>query len=132
MISTRLIGRKISPTELSNANKDLIDAVEQWRSRVLSQETIKYLFLGGVNVAMRIDGSIEKVPALVAIGVTEDNQKRVLGFQSGDKESAPTWREFFKDFKKRGLDGSTMVLGVMDGLSGLEKVFTEEFPKARV
>ena len=44
MISTRLIGRKISPTEVSNANKELIDAVEKWRTRDLSKEAIKYLF----------------------------------------------------------------------------------------
>ena len=132
MISTRLIGRKISPTEVSNSNKELIDAVEEWRTRDLSGETIKYIFLDGVNFDMRIDGSIEKVPVLVAIGVTETGQKLVLGFQAGDKESAPTWREFFKDLKKRGLDGSKMVLGVMDGLPGLEKVFKEEFPKAKV
>ncbi|HUT69507.1 MAG TPA: IS256 family transposase [Desulfatiglandales bacterium] len=132
MISTRLIGSKISPTEISNANKELIDAVEKWRTRDLSGETIKYIFLDGVNFDMRIDGSIEKVPVLVAIGVTETGQKLVLGFQAGDKESAPTWREFFKDLKGRGLDGSTMVLGVMDGLPGLEKVFKEEFPKAKV
>jgi putative transposase len=132
MISTRLIGRKISPTEVSNANKKLIDAVEKWRTRDLSGEAIKYIFLDGVNFDMRIDGSIEKVPVLVAIGVTETGQKLVLGFQAGDKESAPTWREFFKDLKKRGLDGSKMVLGVMDGLAGLETVFKEEFPKAKV
>jgi putative transposase len=132
MISTRLIGRKISPTEVSNANKELIDAVEKWRTRDLSGETIKYIFLDGVNFDMRIDGSIEKVPVLVAIGVTQTGKKLVLGFQAGDKESAPTWREFFKDLKKRGLDGSKMVLGVMDGLPGLEKVFKEEFPKAKV
>jgi len=132
MISTRLIGRKISPTEVSNANKELIHAVEKWRTRDLSEETIKYIFLDGVNFDMRIDGSIEKVPVLVAIGVTESGKKLVLGFQAGDKESAPTWREFFKDLKKRGLDGSKMVLGVMDGLPGLEKVFKEEFPKAKV
>jgi putative transposase len=132
MISIRLIGRKISPTEVSNANKKLIDAVEKWRTRDLSGETIKYIFLDGVNFDMRIDGSIEKVPVLVAIGVTETGQKLVLGFQAGDKESAPTWREFFKDLKKRGLDGSKMILGVMDGLAGLEKVFKEEFPKAKV
>ena len=132
MMSKRLIGRKISPSEVSNANKELIDAVENWRTRDLSGETIKYLFLDGVNFDMRIDGSIEKVPVLVAIGVTETGHKRVLGFQAGDKESAPTWREFFKDLKKRGLDGSKMVLGVMDGLPGLEKVFKEEFPKAKV
>jgi putative transposase len=132
MMSKRLIGRKISPSEVSNANKELIDAVENWRTRDLSGDPIKYLFLDGVNFDMRIDGSIEKVPVLVAIGVTETGHKRVLGFQAGDKESAPTWREFFKDLKKRGLDGSKMVLGVMDGLPGLEKVFNEEFPKAKV
>jgi putative transposase len=132
MISKRLIGRKISPTEISNANKGLIDAVEKWRERDLSDDCVKYIFLDGVNFDMRIDGSVEKVPVLVAIGVTETGNKLVLGFQAGDKESAPTWREFFKDLKKRGLDGSKMVLGIMDGLPGLEKVFKEEFPKAKV
>ena len=131
MMSERLIGRKIAPTEVSNANKELIGAVEKWRTRDLSGEPIKYIFLDGVNFDMRIDGSIEKVPVLVAIGVTKTVRKRVLGFQAGDKESAPTWREFFKDLKKRGLKGNHMVLGVMDGLSGLEKVFKEEFPKAK-
>jgi putative transposase len=132
MISNRLMGRKISPTEVSNANKGLIDAVERWRTRDPSGEKIKYIFLDGVNFDMRIDGSVEKVPVLVAIGVTETGLKLVLGFQAGDKESAPTWREFFKDLKKRGFDGSNMVVGVMDGLPGLEKVFKEEFPKAKV
>ena len=132
MISKRLIGRKISPTEISNANKGLIDAVEKWRERDLSDDRIKYMFLDGVNFDMRIDRSVEKVPVLVAIGVTETGNKLVLGFQAGDKESALTWREFFKDLKKRGLDGSNMVLGIMDGLPGLEKVFKEEFPKAKV
>jgi putative transposase len=132
MISTRLIGRKISPTEVSNANNELIDAVEKWRTRDLSEEAIKYIFLDGVTFDMRIDGSIEKVPVLVAIGVTEKGQKLVLGLQAGDKESASSWREFFKDLKKRGLDGSTMLLGIMDGLPGLEKVFKAEFPKAKV
>jgi putative transposase len=132
MMSERLIGRSISATEISNANNELIDAVEKWRTRDLSQEPIKYIFLDGVNFDMRVEGSIEKVPVLVAIGVTETGHKRVLGFQAGDKESAPTWREFFKDLKKRGLEGSSMVLGIMDGLPGLEKVFKEEFPKAKV
>jgi len=132
MISRRLLGRRVSPTEISNANNELIEAVEKWRTRDLSEEPIKYLFLDGVNFDMRIDGSIEKVPVLVAIGVTEDGQKRVLRFQAGDKESASTWREFLKDLKRRGLESSLMILGVMDGLTGLEKVFKEEFPGAKV
>jgi len=132
MISTRLIGRKISPAEISNANKELIDAVERWRTRDLSEESIKYLFVDGVCFHMRVSGSIEVVPVLVAIGVTETGHRLVLALQSGDKESASSWRELFKDLKKRGLDGQKVTLGVMDGLPGLERVFNEEFPKARV
>lgn len=132
MLSQKLIGRKISASEISNANKELIDAVEKWRNRDLSDTPIKYIFLDGVNFDMRIDGSVEKVPVLVAIGVTVTGHKLVLGFQAGDKESAPTWREFFKDLKNRGLDGNNMILGIMDGLPGLEKVFKDEFPKAKV
>ena len=132
MLSKRLIGVKVSPAEVSRVNREMIKAVEDWRTRDLSGQAIKYLFLDGVNFAMRIGGGIEKVPVLVAIGVTDKGQKLVLGFQSGDKESATSWREFFKDLKERGLDGSKVTLGIMDGLVGLERVFKEEFPKAKV
>jgi putative transposase len=132
MISQKLIGRKVSPTEVSNANKELIEAVEKWRNRDLSGESIKYIFVDGVNFEMRIGDSVETVPVLVAIGVTESGIKLVLGLQAGDKESASNWREFFKDVKSRGLDGGNVKIGIMDGLPGLEKVFKEEFPKAKV
>ena len=92
----------------------------------------EYVFVDGVSFPMRIDGTIERVPVLVAIGVTESGHRVVLGLQAGDKESAPNWREFFKDLKRRGLDGGTVTLGVMDGLPGLERIFKEEFPKAKV
>lgn len=132
MMSKRLIGRKISAGEISNANKSLIDAVEKWRNRDLSKESIKYFFVDGVCFHMRIGGSIETVPVLAAIGVKDTGHRLVLGLQSGDKESASNWREFFKDLKKRNLESHKIELGIMDGLPGLEKVFKEEFPKAKV
>lgn len=132
LLSKRLIGRSISPTEISNANKELTESVEKWRTRDLSHERIKYLYVDGVIFRMRIGGTVENVPVLVAIGVTHEGAKLVLGLQSGDKESAAAWREFFRDLKLRGLDVSLVKLGVMDGLSGLEKVFAEEFAHARV
>ena len=132
MISRRLIGRCISHTEISHANTELTEAVEKWRMRDLSQEPIKYLFVDGVNFRMRVGRSIELIPVLVAIGVTERGHKLVAGLQAGDKESASSWREFFKDLKVRGLDSQKVTLGIMDGLSGLESVFEEEFPKARI
>ena len=132
MISKKLVGRKLSATEVSEANSQLIEAIERWRDRDLSGESIKYMCLDGVCFDMRVRRKIESVPVLVAIGVTESGHKLVLGLQAGDKESASTWREFFKDLKGRGLDGSKVVLGIMDGLPGLEKVFKEEFPRAEV
>jgi putative transposase len=131
-MSERLIGRSISASEVSKASKELTGAVERWRERDLSRESFKYIFVDGVIFSMRIDGSIEKVPVLVAIGVTQSGHRTVLGLQAGDKESASNWREFFKDLKRRGLNGNEVSLGVMDGLPGLERIFGEEFPKAKV
>jgi putative transposase len=68
---------------------------------------------------MRIRRDIQTVTILAAIGVTESGHRLVLSLQSGDKESASNWREFFKDLKARGLDCQNVTLGIMDGLSGL-------------
>ena len=131
LISHRLLGRSLSHNEVSKANLALTEGVEKWRNRDLSKELVKYMYVDGVNFDMRIGGSVEKVAVLVAIGVTEGGQKLVLGLQSGDKESASCWREFIRDLKGRGLDGSKVKLGIMDGLAGLEKVFQEEFSGAK-
>lgn len=111
LLSRRLIGRSLSPAEISSSTTELKRAVEKWRMRDLSREKIRYLFIDGVNFRMRIAGSIELVPVLVAIGAREDGTKLVLSLQSGDKESSGAWREFFKDLKKRGLDGSAGYYG---------------------
>lgn len=132
LMSERLIGRSLSPMEVSNASRELSRAVEAWRERDLRSEPIKYMYVDGTLFSMRVHGSVEKVPVLVVIGVTEQGYRTVLAVQSGDKESAANWRELFKDIKRRGLDPSRVVLGIMDGLPGLEKVFLEEFPNARV
>ena len=42
---------------------------------------------------MRVEGSVEKVPVLLAIGETTEGRRTVLGLQAGDKESASSWRE---------------------------------------
>ena len=132
MLSKRLIGRKVSPSEISSASKEFSIAIEKWRTRDLSPENIKYLYIDGVNFSMRVTDSIEKVPFLVIIGVDANGYKKILLIQQGDKESASSWRQVFKDLKIRGLNYQNIKLGIMDGLSGLEKVFKEEFPNASV
>ena len=132
LISEKLVGRKLSSAEVSKASKQLAQAVEAWRQRDLSSEPIKYIYVDGTLFSMRIGKTVDKEPVLVAIGVTELGHRTVLGLQAGDKESAPVWRQMFKDLKKRGLDASRVELGIMDGLFGLEMVFKEEFSKAKV
>lgn len=131
LISKRLLGEKISHSQVSECASALCKSVEKWRSRPINEE-IKYLYLDGTNFKMRVANSVELVTVLVAIGVTKSGHKKVLALQAGDKESAGCWRELFKDLKARGLDKNNVQLGIMDGLQGLEKVFTEEFPKAEV
>ena len=101
------------------------------RQRDLSQEPVKYLFIDGVHFQVPVERSIEIVPVLAAVGVTQTGQKLVLSLQAGDKELATSWREFFREFKARNLDSGKVTLGMMDGLTGLETFFREEFPKAR-
>ena len=172
MISKRLIGRRISSSEVSRVSEELQTGIEQWRTRDLSNLKIKYMFIDGVFFDMRVKDvsqesevedsgegepsgggtknveqvaivskeslkarrveSIEKVPMLIVVGVTESNQRLFLSIQQGDKDSATTWREIFRDLKKRGLNHTVVQLGIMDGLSGLEKVFKEEFQEAKV
>lgn len=131
LISERLLGTKISAGKVSECSGRLIESVEKWRSRPLT-EKFKYLYLDGTNFSMRIDKKIVKVCVLVVIGVDESGIKQVVALQAGDKESAGTWRQLFKDLKTRGLDRHLVKLGIMDGLPGLEKVFLEEFPGAKI
>jgi len=95
LISEKLIGRKICATEVSNASKQLAEAVEAWRQRDLSVEPIKYLYIDGTLFSMRIAGSIEKVPVLVVIGITETG---------GSMQIEPSW-------------GSWMVCLALNGFS---------------
>ena len=133
MFSSRLLGREISPTEVSNASKEIMGSIEKWRTRSLKNSHIKYLIIDGVNFKMRVKNHVEKVPMLIVIGVTHSNERIFLTIQQGDKDSATTWREIFKDMKQvRGLNKNEVQLGIMDGLPGLEKVFKEEFQSAKV
>lgn len=132
LMSETLLGRRISRGEVSEVNQEMLDGIDKWRSRDLSALKIKYMFMDGVFFKMRVERKIERIPMLIIIGVTEENRRVFLAIQQGDKDSAGTWREIFRDMKSRGLDAPTVKLGVMDGLPGLDKVFSEEFSGAKV
>lgn len=65
------------------------------------------------------------------LGVDEEDRRSILAVVQGDKDDPRAWRMVFNRLKERGFDGSTVQLGIMDGLPGLAAAFTEAFPKAR-
>jgi putative transposase len=53
---------------------------------------------------------------LVLIGVTPEGRKELVGFQTGVRESAQSWRELLIDVKRRGLETAPH-LAIGDGAS---------------
>lgn len=132
LMSQAILGRKVSRGEVSEINHEMLDGIDKWRSRDLSTYKIKYMFMDGVFFKMRVEHKIERIPMLIIIGVTEENRRVFLAIQQGNKDSAGTWREIFRDLKARGLNTDIVRLGVMDGLPGLDTVFGEEFANAKI
>ena len=67
---------------------------------------------------------------LVLIGATPEGKKELLGFQTGMRESAQSWKELLVDLKARGLLIAPEV-AVGDGALGFWKALEETFPLTR-
>ena len=67
---------------------------------------------------------------LVLIGATPEGKKELVGFQTGVRESAQSWRELLVDVKRRGLEIAPD-LAVGDGALGFWKAIEEVFPGTR-
>jgi putative transposase len=67
---------------------------------------------------------------LVLIGATPEGKKELVGFQTGVRESAQSWRKLLIDIKQRGLEIAPD-LAVGDGVLGFWKAIEEVFPSTR-
>ena len=61
------------------------------------------------------------------IGATPEGKKELVGFQTGVRESAQSWRELLVDIKQRGLEIAPD-LAVGDGALGFWKAIEDVFP----
>jgi len=80
-------------------------------------------------VKLRRD-TVEKEVIYVVLGVNEEGYREILDFFVGGQESAYGWREILQQLYKRGV--KEVLLGVFDGLPGLEEAFKAVYPKADV
>jgi transposase-like protein len=128
-ITRDLFGKGYSASTISKINKQLTEEMRAWMEAPI-EDNIKYIYLDGLNLPVK-RFAVSKESLLMAIGITTDGYRVILAVQLGDRESASSWLEFLKDLKRRGLKGEHLELGIMDGLTGLENVFLECFPKAK-
>ena len=127
-ITEILWGQKVSAGTISNLNQKCFAQIEEWRSRKLT-EKYPYVFADGIFLKRCWGGSFENASVLVAIGVTEDGYREVIGTAEGLKEDTESWKNFFVWLKSRGLDGVKLIIG--DKNLGMVESIGEVFPNAR-
>jgi len=63
------------------------ESFEAWRTLRLSDERVVNVFLDGIAVRVRGDRGVQIVPVLVALGLTETGDKRLLALRLMGSES---------------------------------------------
>lgn len=85
-------------------------AIQELSSRRLDQRFLA-IFLDGVEYAGET--------MLVALGITETGEKKVLGLRQGASENAAVCTALLEELRERGLDTAQPILAVIDGSKAL-------------
>ena len=93
-ITEALWGTQASLGTISNLNKKVYEHIETWCTRPLSGY-YPYVYVDGVYLKRSWGGEIQNVSVLVAIGVSQDGCREILGTAEGMKEDCESWRSFF-------------------------------------
>jgi len=125
-----LKGAPLSKSAGSRVVTGLKDQYETWRTRDLSAERLKVLYLDAVYLRVRLAKKIEKVPVATAVGVREDGTKVLLGLWTYASEGRAAWAEVLADLTARGLRVPAVV--VIDGSRGLRAALAECWPAVAV
>ena len=117
-------------TVRTTVNKVLKDALD-FNRRIIPNRPIVFLDGTYVPIERRYEGTakVEKECVMVALGITEEGEKVVLGFYFAPNEGAWSWDDVLADLKSRGL--YSVSLFVTDGLQGMPEAIHRNYPKAK-
>jgi putative transposase len=122
-------GAKVSKDTISRITDKVIDDMAEWQHRPLDR-VYQVLFIDAIVVKVR-DGQVVNRPIYVAIGVTVNGERDILGLWAGDgTEGAKFWLSVLTEIKNRGVEDVCMV--VCDGLKGLSDSITTTWEYAVV
>ena len=116
-ITAELCGLEVSSTQVSRAAAVLDEELSAWRNRPLGE--IPYLILDARYEKIRHEGAVVSCAVLIAIGVTSDGARSILGVSVSLSEAEVHWREFLASLQERGLHGVRYV--VSDDHAGLRE-----------
>ena len=122
-------GANVSKQTISTITDKVIDGMTEWQNRPLDA-VYPVIFLDAIQVKIR-DGQVANRPIYVALAVTVEGTRDILGLWAGDGgEGAKYWLQVLTELKNRGVADCCMV--VCDGLSGLPDAVAHVWPRALV
>src|SRR6266550_9057750 len=120
-------GAEVSKDRITAITDRVMDGMAEWQNRPLDP-VYPVIFIDCIHVKIR-DGQVANRPIYVALAVTVDGGRDILGLWAGDGgEGAKYWLRVLTELKNRGAGDACMV--VCDGLKGLPDAIGEVWPAA--
>jgi putative transposase len=124
-----LYGVEVSPTLISNVTDAVLDEVRTWQARPLAS-VYPILYFDALFVKSRQEGPVQTKAVYIALGITVEGEKELLGLWLSESEGAKFWLSVFTDLKNRGVEDC--FIACVDGLKGLPEAIETVFPKTQV
>ncbi|NKY31454.1 IS256 family transposase [Nocardia gamkensis] len=122
-------GAEVSKQTISVITDKVMDGMSEWQNRPLDS-VYPVIFLDAIHVKIR-DGKVANRPIYVALAVTVEGTRDILGLWAGDGgEGAKFWLQILTELKNRGAEDVCML--VCDGLKGLPEAIGQVWPAAVV
>jgi transposase-like protein len=119
-------GAEVSRQTISTITDKVIEGMIEWQNRPLDA-VYPVIFIDAIHVKIR-DGQVANRPIYVALAVTCEGRRDILGLWAGDGgEGAKYWLHVLTELKNRGVADVLMV--VCDGLTGLPDAITTVWPQ---
>jgi transposase-like protein len=120
-------GADVSRQTISTITDKVMEGMAEWQNRPLDC-VYPVIFIDAIHVKIR-DGKVANRPIYVALAVTCEGRRDILGLWAGDGgEGAKHWLHVLTELKNRGVNDVLMV--VCDGLTGLPDAIATVWPQA--
>lgn len=127
-VTEALLGKRVGRSTVSRVTKSLEEEVAAFQKAPLTVP-FRYLYLDATFIDARWARKVENVSALVAYGVDENGDRRLLAITLGAEESAESWSELLRQLLDRGLHGVELVIA--DAHKGISTAVRHALPEAK-